>query len=74
MIDPYQSLANAIVIQAAKDYRRALRKLKKYPNNTDAKRTVADCERFFHSDWYEILTNVKAEYLIRKLREEVENE
>mgnify|MGYP007069888933 CR=1 FL=1 len=29
-MDPYQKLANAIIIQAAKDYRAALRKLRSY--------------------------------------------
>lgn len=28
---PFEELANAIVIQAAKDYMKALKKLKKYP-------------------------------------------
>ena len=31
--DPYQNLANAIVLSAVKDYRDALKKLKKKPNN-----------------------------------------
>jgi len=29
-MDPYQNLANAIVSQAAKDYRKALKRLKKH--------------------------------------------
>ncbi len=32
-MDPYEKLANAIVIQAAKDYRTAERKLKRNPRN-----------------------------------------
>ena len=28
-------------------------------------------EKFFHSGWYEILTDVDPDYLIRKLREKV---
>ena len=31
--DPYQNLANAIVLSAVKDYRDALKRLNKKPNN-----------------------------------------
>ena len=33
MDDKYEDLANAIVLTAVKDYRDALKKLEKYPNN-----------------------------------------
>ena len=32
-MDPYEKLANAIIIQAARDYRTALRKLRRNPRN-----------------------------------------
>ena len=70
-MNPYQTLANAIVIQAAKDYREALTKLKKYPNNTEALTVKDDCERFFRSSWYEALTEVDGSFLMKKLRAEV---
>lgn len=35
MDDPYRTLANAIIVQAAKDYRKALRQLRR---NRDTKR------------------------------------
>ena len=34
--DPYERLANAIVIQAADDYRIALKKIKAHPKNKEA--------------------------------------
>ena len=34
--DPYQDLANAIVLQAARDYRTALKILKRNPRNESA--------------------------------------
>ncbi len=71
MIDPYEQLANAIVLQAVKDYRDALKKLKKRPHYEPAKYTIAEVERFFHSDWYRELTTIEPEILIRKLKEEV---
>ena len=32
-MNPFEELANAIVIQASKDYMKALKKLKKYPRD-----------------------------------------
>jgi hypothetical protein len=68
--DCYQELANAIIIQAAEDYRTALRVLKKHPyNKTDCdEREVIEC--FFRSDWFGILTKLNPEFLINKLNEE----
>ena len=70
MTDPYENLANAIVLQAVKDYRDALKRLKKKPRNQAAMSDAMECERFFHSGWYKTLTSVDGEYLIQKLREE----
>ena len=70
MTDPWENLANAIILQAVKDYREARKKLKKRPKNEDAKLMIADCEAFFRSEWYRTLTDVDGEMLIRKLREE----
>ena len=59
----YEKLAEAIILQAVKDYRKAL----KY----DARGRKREIERFFRSGWFTILTNVSGEMLIRKLRTEV---
>ena len=69
-MDPYEKLANGIVIQAAKDYRTALRKLKRNPRNQLAKAEADSIERFFRSDWYKSLTEVDGEMVLQKLREE----
>lgn len=69
-MDGYERLANEIILLAVKDYRGALKKLKRNPHNYAAKDTVAEVERFFRSDWYKELTEVDGEMLIRKLREE----
>ena len=65
---PFEELANAIVIQAAKDY---LKKLKKYPRDAEAKQTRNNCESFFRSSWYSTLTSVDGKLLMRKLQMEV---
>lgn len=70
MTSPYENFANAIILQAVKDYRRALKLLSKNPHNRSAMAAVNEMERFFRSDWYETLTSVDGEMLIRKLREE----
>ena len=73
MTDPYENLANAIVLQAVKDYRDALKRLKKKPGNQAAMSDAMVCERFFRSGWYKALTSVDGEYLIQKLREEAKS-
>ena len=70
-MDPYEKLANAIILQAVKDYRDALKKLVRGRKNTSAEDTKRECERFFRSQWYSALTSVDGEMLIRKLNEEV---
>ena len=72
MTDPYQNLANAIILTAVKDWRQARRKLKRKPKNEDAKAQLSECEDFFRSSWFAALTDVDGEMLIRKLYEEDE--
>ena len=69
-LDPYQELANAIVIMAAKDYRHALRIQRRNPGSQAAKMKIDEIEHFFRSEWYQVLTNIDGEMLIKKLREE----
>lgn len=74
MTDPYENLANSIVLLAVKDYRDALKKLKKWPRNEAAQIMKAEVERFFRSAWYRELTSVDGEFLISKLQAEVEEQ
>ena len=69
--DPYERLANAIVLQAVDDYRRALRAVKRNPSNKNAIDEAINIERFFRSGWYGTLTSIDGEYLIRRLQEEI---
>lgn len=68
--NPYEALANAIVLQAVNDYRTVLKKVKKNPNNRTALDEALQIERFFRSQWYQVLTSVDGEYLINRLRRE----
>lgn len=74
MTDPYENLANSIILLAVKDYRDALKKLKKWPRNEAAQIMKAEVERFFRSAWYRELTSVDGEFLISKLQAEVEEQ
>ena len=66
----YESLALNIVVQAAKDYRKALRDLRKDPDDFDANVNMDDCERFFRSVWCETIISVDPEILMKKLQKE----
>lgn len=74
MSDPYENLANSIILLAVKDYRDALKKLKKWPRNEAAQIRKNEVERFFRSAWYRELTSVDGEFLISKLQAEVEEQ
>ena len=69
--DPYERLANAIVLQAVADYRVALKKIKAHPKNREAISEALEIEKFFRSGWYSRLTDVDGEYLIRRLQDEI---
>ena len=71
-MDAYENLANAIILQAVKDYRHALKLLARNSKCTSALSTKAECERFFRSERFQMLTSVDGEMLIRKLKAEVD--
>lgn len=70
--EAYEELANAIVVTAVQDYKHALVRLKRHPESESAKRDVERLEKFFFSEWYELLTNLDPSYLIRKLKEAID--
>ena len=72
--DGCERLANAIVTSTCKSYRRALRTIKKNPNNKAAINAALDCEEFFLGDWMRTLTNVDGKWLRDRLRQEVQEE
>ena len=71
-ITNYENLANAIILQAVKDYRMALKSLKANPRNRTAMADKDEIEGFFRSDWFSVLTSVDGEMLIRSLQMEVD--
>lgn len=71
-ITNYENLANAIILQAVRDYRKALKCLKANPRNKTALADKDEVERFFRSDWFSVLTSVDGEMLILSLQKEVD--
>ena len=69
----YNTLANAIIEQAVSDYRKSL-KGEKADTWVSVEDMLKDCERFFKSEWFTILTKINGEQLMRKLQEEYQNE
>lgn len=68
----YSELAAAIIKQAAVDYEAALRALFKRPTGLNRARLQAkkeDLEDFFHSPWYELLTDIDGDRLIAAVRQ-----
>lgn len=70
--EPWQELATAIVRQAVNDYIHVLRKLWDQNASREQKRDFIakkmEIEGFFHSDWYEALTDIDPDKLIAQCR------
>ena len=63
-----EDLSNAIILQAVKDYRIAL--AGGSVNGRDSKSVIAECERFFQSEWFESLTKIDCKHLMENIRKE----
>ena len=70
-IDPYQKLGNAVVLQAVKDYREAVKKLSCGKKNKAAEQMKAECEKFFKSDYFNTFTKLDGKVLLAQLEKEV---
>lgn len=70
-MNPYRELAQAIIVQAVKDYRKALCDLKKNSKYEPARMVKAECEQFFRSKWFSLLTELDGEALMNALIKEV---
>lgn len=68
-IDPYQELANAIIIMASRDYMRAY---KKYLRSGEGYEKVMREEKFFYTDWFSILSDANPDYLIGAMKKKCE--
>ena len=70
----YELLAEQIIIRAARDYRNALKRLSRHPENPTALETKKEVEQFFRSKWFQVLTDVDPNVLIEDIRAKVKQE
>lgn len=70
-MDCYDNLANAIIIQAAKDYKTALVHLCGIPDGIERSKAVRDLETFFCSNWFSVLSDLDGKTLMNKIKEDV---
>ena len=81
MNDPYENLANAIIVQAVKDYRDTVLWLKAHrplckedeqeSDYIDMMNEKKSIERFFLGGWFGTLSNLDGKVLLAKLKREV---
>ena len=69
----YEALANAIITQAAKDFRAAYKRMKRFPNDGRAQEEVREITKFFCSQWFEMLSDVDGPTLLKKMKDEIDS-
>ena len=55
---PYENLANAIILQAVKDYRETLSRYNLHREKDAYSHDKESIERFFRSRWFGVLTTI----------------
>lgn len=71
-MDGYQKLANAIILQAVKDFRAAYKRLKRFPNDRAAQSEVQSITKFFCSQYFEVLTDLDGPALLQRIIREMD--
>ena len=72
MDENYQKLANAIILQAVKDFREAYGRLKGLSKDRAAQSQVRDIEKFICSQYFSALTTLDGPSLLQKIIDELE--
>ena len=73
-LDPYEALANAVVLQAVKDWRESAKKVSRGRRNINAQAMKDECERFFTSSYFNTFTELDGNMLLMKLKQEVKDD
>lgn len=63
----FENLANAIVLQALRDYTKAYTAYLRDPFNKERKDKVEELRKFFKSEWCHALTNVDCDAIRKKV-------
>ena len=64
----WRALADAIILQAAEDYRRLTRRLNTHPDELDKASEIRRIERFLCSNWFGVLSDLDGRRLLRDLK------
>ena len=70
-LEDYEYIFEQVLIRAAKDYRNALKRLYRHPENPSALATKKEVECFFYSQWFTVLTKVNPSVIIKGIQEEI---
>ena len=68
----FQMLANAIIVQAAKDFRAAYKAYKRKSSNKWAESEVRELTKFFCSDYFDVLTNVDGPSILHRMMRDID--
>ena len=66
------ALTNAIIIQAAKDFRAAYKRTKRCPDDIHAQGEVRELTSFFRSEWFKVLSDVDGPALLLRIKDEID--
>lgn len=72
MYENYKNLANAIILQAVKDFQPAYRRLRKHPNDAKAQATVREITEFFCSDYFRALSDLDGPAVLHRVMREID--
>lgn len=68
----WKNLANAIILQAVKDFKPAYKRLRRHPNDKVAQNQVRELTRFSCSDYFATLTELDGPTLLNRIMREMD--
>ena len=71
MINGWEALAQAVILQAVEDYRKCRRLVRRKPGQTEAQKMIREVEAFFRSWWFCQLTDADGPMILEGLKKEV---
>lgn len=72
MEENYKALANAIIMQAAKDFRAAYKRKLRFWEDNKANKDIREITSFFCSQYFQILSDLDGPRLLKKIIEKME--
>lgn len=73
-LTPHEQLANAIILQAVRDFRVSYSSLKEAPNDLEAQNMLREVRAFFKGGWICVLTELDGAGLLDSIEREMEQE